>query len=712
MLGGLLGAPEEIRFAHLSPRSVSIDMRFGEAECHLSWVDLPGIARYRQELCFYAPAERLTLELPSPFLRSMPSRLFIEERRSLQRAAAGSARKSFPTRRRSSVSSSSSRTACAMGASRGPRARTACATCGSPRRSHARTPRARRDRPGAMVRRGSRRECCDDASGAAGHAGRRRRAIAPGRCVDRQCSGQLRRVRDHGRRRPERSRSGGAARRGARRPATSAIDLGPVGLSRRPAIAARRGCPSAGSASPAATSSCRSASPPSSSPRSASSTRCSTCSTSPAATTGRRGRRSPMPARRRARRCPAGPHSTARSVSTTPAGGGSRSGWRSRWRRCRDRGYEPTFHHHTATYVEAQWEIERLLEVSRRRAVPGHRSPAARPGRAGHARSAPGRIGSTRCTSRTRGWTRLEEIVAEAAPVQEIWRRRAFCPLGEGDIDDRRRARRARRDRLLGLARGRAGRPPGSRRPRASRGGAAPQPRVSARSWAVSDEPFRIALVGAGRMGARAPRGARRLADGRRRWRWSSRSRRRASDLARRDYAVFTSRSASCSGEDGLDGALIAAPTDQHLELVATVVGAGCPDPVREAGRRARRRTRRRRPTRGSGRGVAASRSGTGGGSCRSCGRCGSGSWPASSARSSSSPACSGTREPAVRRSSAATAAGSRSTWAVHEFDQTRWLTGQELSSVTAMPGGGGEHADADPDVATILARLAGGDRC
>jgi predicted dehydrogenase len=79
MLGGLLGAPDEIRFAHLSPRSVSIDMRFGETECHLSWVDLPGIARYRQELCFYAPAERLTLELPSPFLRSMPSRLFIEE---------------------------------------------------------------------------------------------------------------------------------------------------------------------------------------------------------------------------------------------------------------------------------------------------------------------------------------------------------------------------------------------------------------------------------------------------------------------------------------------------------------------------------------------------------------------------------------------------------------------------------------------------------
>jgi predicted dehydrogenase len=78
MLGGLLGEPSEIRFAHLSPRCVSVDMRFGSADCHLSWVDLPGIARYRQELCFYAPAQRLTLELASPFLRSMPTRLLVE----------------------------------------------------------------------------------------------------------------------------------------------------------------------------------------------------------------------------------------------------------------------------------------------------------------------------------------------------------------------------------------------------------------------------------------------------------------------------------------------------------------------------------------------------------------------------------------------------------------------------------------------------------
>jgi predicted dehydrogenase len=47
-------------------------------DCHLSWVDLPGIARYKQEFAFYASDERLTLELPSPFLRSMPSKLTLE----------------------------------------------------------------------------------------------------------------------------------------------------------------------------------------------------------------------------------------------------------------------------------------------------------------------------------------------------------------------------------------------------------------------------------------------------------------------------------------------------------------------------------------------------------------------------------------------------------------------------------------------------------
>lgn len=44
----------------------------------MSWVDLPGIAHYKQQVAFYALDKRVTLTLPSPYLRSMPSLLTIE----------------------------------------------------------------------------------------------------------------------------------------------------------------------------------------------------------------------------------------------------------------------------------------------------------------------------------------------------------------------------------------------------------------------------------------------------------------------------------------------------------------------------------------------------------------------------------------------------------------------------------------------------------
>lgn len=102
--------------------------------------------------------------------------------------------------------------------------------------------------------------------------------------------------------------------------------------------------------------------------------------------------------------------------------------------RCRARGYDPTFHHHTATYIEAQWEIERLLEISdvglcldtghlllgRGEPIMAIREWA---DRINHVHLKDARL------------DRLAEIVAEAAPVQEIWRRKAFCALGDGDID-------------------------------------------------------------------------------------------------------------------------------------------------------------------------------------------------------------------------------------------------------------------------------------
>lgn len=101
---------------------------------------------------------------------------------------------------------------------------------------------------------------------------------------------------------------------------------------------------------------------------------------------------------------------------------------------CRQRGYEPTFHHHTATYVEAHWEIERLLELSdvglcldTGHLLLGRGDPITAirdwADRINHVHLKDARL------------ERLEEIVAEAAPVEEIWRRQAFCALGDGDID-------------------------------------------------------------------------------------------------------------------------------------------------------------------------------------------------------------------------------------------------------------------------------------
>jgi predicted dehydrogenase len=78
-LRGVLGEPTEVVYASLARESVSVNLRFGDVPCHLSWVDLlSGIARYKQEFAFYSPQQRLTLELPSPYLRNEPSRLIVE----------------------------------------------------------------------------------------------------------------------------------------------------------------------------------------------------------------------------------------------------------------------------------------------------------------------------------------------------------------------------------------------------------------------------------------------------------------------------------------------------------------------------------------------------------------------------------------------------------------------------------------------------------
>jgi predicted dehydrogenase len=78
MLRGVLGEPDRVHQARLSRTVCDISLGFGGTEVHVSWVDLPGMAQYKQELAFYALDRRVTLTLPSPYLRNMPSQLTIE----------------------------------------------------------------------------------------------------------------------------------------------------------------------------------------------------------------------------------------------------------------------------------------------------------------------------------------------------------------------------------------------------------------------------------------------------------------------------------------------------------------------------------------------------------------------------------------------------------------------------------------------------------
>lgn len=102
--------------------------------------------------------------------------------------------------------------------------------------------------------------------------------------------------------------------------------------------------------------------------------------------------------------------------------------------RCRARGYEPTFHHETGTHIEAPWEIEKVLELTTIGLCldTGHLLlGGGDPVRA--MRDWGDRINHVHLKDARKAV--VEQIVKEAAPVAEIWRRKAFCRLGEGDLD-------------------------------------------------------------------------------------------------------------------------------------------------------------------------------------------------------------------------------------------------------------------------------------
>ncbi|HTT59084.1 MAG TPA: TIM barrel protein, partial [Acidimicrobiales bacterium] len=102
--------------------------------------------------------------------------------------------------------------------------------------------------------------------------------------------------------------------------------------------------------------------------------------------------------------------------------------------RCRDRGYEPTFHPETGTFVEAPWEIERVLEIS----------DVGLCLETGHIfvcggdplnvlKSAPHRVNHVHLKDAYR--SRMDQLIADDEPTPSIWSREVFCALGQGDVD-------------------------------------------------------------------------------------------------------------------------------------------------------------------------------------------------------------------------------------------------------------------------------------
>jgi inosose dehydratase len=101
---------------------------------------------------------------------------------------------------------------------------------------------------------------------------------------------------------------------------------------------------------------------------------------------------------------------------------------------CRERGFEPTFHHHGASYVETPEEIEQLLErtdvglcLDTGHLVLGGGDPV----RAVEDWAA--RINHVHIKDVRRAV--IDRVIAAEGIMMDLWREGAFCPLGEGDLD-------------------------------------------------------------------------------------------------------------------------------------------------------------------------------------------------------------------------------------------------------------------------------------
>jgi predicted dehydrogenase len=74
----VLGEPDRLDYVDIQPSSLTAMLRFGTLPVSIHWLDLPGFTSYKMEFACYGPDKRVTLNFPSPFLRSAPTVLEIE----------------------------------------------------------------------------------------------------------------------------------------------------------------------------------------------------------------------------------------------------------------------------------------------------------------------------------------------------------------------------------------------------------------------------------------------------------------------------------------------------------------------------------------------------------------------------------------------------------------------------------------------------------
>jgi len=76
---GVLGEPDRIEWVDLRDEVVTVMLRFGTLPVAIHWVDIASISRYRMEFALIGDDRHVTLTFPSPFLRSEPALLEVED---------------------------------------------------------------------------------------------------------------------------------------------------------------------------------------------------------------------------------------------------------------------------------------------------------------------------------------------------------------------------------------------------------------------------------------------------------------------------------------------------------------------------------------------------------------------------------------------------------------------------------------------------------